>query len=260
MGGAAPAGTDLSDDGFAFGASQRGRGSGPDGDASPRTPWARAAHCAAAPCSPPGPRCVRGGEHGPGGGADRGPGGGGGSDDAAAQEELLAAAAAAAARAAGGGFSTGHGAARRAPAGAAGPAAAAVAPGAAGLRLGVSTHLPAPVALAPGGAECASRCVVAPNGMAYAAASDRPGLLPRMLYEIPATRATVKSAMRRAPTGDKARRPRGGRAGAGAPGLSSGSRGRALPCSTAASMSSPFPQLAQPPLHPQNRQNLQPPA
>ena len=43
-----------------------------------------------------------------------------------------------------------------------------------------------------------ARLVVAPNGVAYAPASARPGVIPRLLREILATRVMVKAGMKRA--------------------------------------------------------------
>lgn len=50
------------------------------------------------------------------------------------------------------------------------------------------------------------RLVVAPNGVAYAPAASRPGVVPRLLREILATRVMVKAGMKRAGPSAKARR------------------------------------------------------
>jgi DNA polymerase zeta len=157
-----------------------------------------------------------------GAGAGAGNPAGGGAQDggsaaaaaaAAAEEEeaALAAAAAAAAAATGGGFGLGGGG----EGGGGGGGSAAGPGGGGGIRLGVSTYAPPPAALAPGGALDGERCTVAPNGVAYAPPSARPGVLPRMLHEILATRVMVKSAMKRVPKGDKV-------SGRGARGLGAG--------------------------------------
>jgi DNA polymerase zeta len=88
-----------------------------------------------------------------------------------------------------------------------------------GLRLGVSTYLPPTDAFLPGGPADPRRLVVAPNGVAYVPAGGGggggggglggggggdaglpgvPGVLPRMLHEILATRVMVKAALKRA--------------------------------------------------------------
>ncbi len=78
------------------------------------------------------------------------------------------------------------------------------APPGAGVRLGVSAYAPPPGALLPGGAADPAALVIAPNGVAFVPHSVRPGVLPRLLHEILATRVMVKSAMKRA-RGDKVR-------------------------------------------------------
>jgi DNA polymerase zeta len=83
-----------------------------------------------------------------------------------------------------------------------------------GLRLGVSTYLPPTDAFLPGGPADPRNLVVAPNGVAYVPAGQGwggglggsdvrgrpgvPGVLPRMLHEILATRVMVKAALKRA--------------------------------------------------------------
>jgi hypothetical protein len=75
-----------------------------------------------------------------------------------------------------------------------------------------------------------ARLVVAPNGVAYAPAAARPGVVPRLLREILATRVMIKAAMKRAGASAKARGParpaRVRRGGAGAA-LRCARRGRA---------------------------------
>jgi DNA polymerase zeta len=62
-------------------------------------------------------------------------------------------------------------------------------------RLGFMPYAPPPGALGRLGA----RAFVAPNGAVFAPPEDRPGVLPRMLREILATRVMVKNAMKTAP-------------------------------------------------------------
>ena len=136
--------------------------------------------------------------------AAAGAGAAGAAGGSEAGAEALAAAAGAAA---GGGFGGGFGGGGERDGGGGGGHGGHGGAGAAGsgLRLGVTTYAPPAAALAPGGAADPSRCVVAPNGVAYASAADRPGVLPRMLSEILTTRIMVKDAMKRAPKGDKVR-------------------------------------------------------
>lgn len=66
-----------------------------------------------------------------------------------------------------------------------------------GIRLGVSSYTPPVAALVPGGAADPDRLVIAPNGVAFLPQRSRPGVLPRLLHEILATRVMVKAAMKR---------------------------------------------------------------
>lgn len=66
-----------------------------------------------------------------------------------------------------------------------------------GIRMGVSSYSPPVAALAPGGAADPERLVIAPNGVAFLPQRVRPGVLPRLLHEILATRVMVKAAMKR---------------------------------------------------------------
>jgi DNA polymerase zeta len=66
-----------------------------------------------------------------------------------------------------------------------------------GIRMGVSSYSPPVAALAPGGAADPERLVIAPNGVAFLPQWVRPGVLPRLLHEILATRVMVKAAMKR---------------------------------------------------------------
>jgi DNA polymerase zeta len=63
--------------------------------------------------------------------------------------------------------------------------------------MGVSSYAPPVAALAQGGAADAERLVIAPNGVAFLPQRVRPGVLPRLLHEILATRVMVKAAMKR---------------------------------------------------------------
>jgi DNA polymerase elongation subunit (family B) len=66
-----------------------------------------------------------------------------------------------------------------------------------GIRLGVSSYSPPVAALAPGGAADADALVIAASGVAFLPQRARPGVLPRLLHEILATRVMVKAAMKR---------------------------------------------------------------
>eukprot|EP00775_Hariotina_reticulata_P012068 gene12067-12209_t len=70
-------------------------------------------------------------------------------------------------------------------------------PAGTGVRLGVSSYAPPPDALLPGGAADAEGLILAPNGVAFVPPRVRPGVLPRLLHEILATRVMVKAAMKR---------------------------------------------------------------
>ena len=72
------------------------------------------------------------------------------------------------------------------------------------LHLRLHAHAARPDARPP----CRARLVVAPNGVAYAPAAARPGVVPRLLREILATRVMIKAAMKRAGASAKARGPR----------------------------------------------------
>lgn len=63
--------------------------------------------------------------------------------------------------------------------------------------MGVSSYTPPVSALAPGGAADPDKLVIAPNGVAFLPQRVRPGVLPRLLHEILATRVMVKAAMKR---------------------------------------------------------------
>lgn len=66
-----------------------------------------------------------------------------------------------------------------------------------GIRMGVSSYTPPVSALVPGGAADPEELVLAPNGVAFLPQASRPGVLPRLLHEILATRVMVKAAMKR---------------------------------------------------------------
>jgi DNA polymerase zeta len=70
-------------------------------------------------------------------------------------------------------------------------------PAGSGVRLGVTSYAPPADALLPGGAVDPEGLVIAPNGVAFLPPSVRPGVLPRLLHEILATRVMVKAAMKR---------------------------------------------------------------
>lgn len=65
------------------------------------------------------------------------------------------------------------------------------------MRLGVANYAPPADAMLPGGAVDPEGLVLAPNGVAFLPPSVRPGVLPRLLHEILATRVMVKAAMKR---------------------------------------------------------------
>lgn len=66
-----------------------------------------------------------------------------------------------------------------------------------GIRMGVSSYSPPVAALVPGGAADPEGLVIAPSGVAFLPPRVRPGVLPRLLHEILATRVMVKAAMKR---------------------------------------------------------------
>lgn len=66
-----------------------------------------------------------------------------------------------------------------------------------GVRLGVSNYAPPADALLPGGAADPEGLVLAPSGVGFLPPSVRPGVLPRLLHEILATRVMVKAAMKK---------------------------------------------------------------
>jgi hypothetical protein len=70
-------------------------------------------------------------------------------------------------------------------------------PASSGIRMGVTSYSPPVAALAPGGAADPEGLVLAPSGVAFLPQSVRPGVLPRLLHEILATRVMVKAAMKR---------------------------------------------------------------
>lgn len=66
-----------------------------------------------------------------------------------------------------------------------------------GVRLGVSNYAPPADALLSGGAADPEDIVLAPSGVGFLPPSVRPGVLPRLLHEILATRVMVKAAMKK---------------------------------------------------------------
>ncbi|GFH16260.1 DNA polymerase, partial [Haematococcus lacustris] len=66
-----------------------------------------------------------------------------------------------------------------------------------GVRLGVTSYAVPPGVMTAGGPLDPDSLVIAPNGVAYAPASVRPGVLPRMLSELLNTRVMTKAAMKR---------------------------------------------------------------
>lgn len=67
-----------------------------------------------------------------------------------------------------------------------------------GIRMGVSSYTPPVAALVhPGGAADPEGLIIAPSGVAFVPQRVRPGVLPRLLHEILATRVMVKAAMKR---------------------------------------------------------------
>lgn len=70
-------------------------------------------------------------------------------------------------------------------------------PAGTGVRLGVSSYAPPADALLPGAAADPEGLIIAPNGVAFLPPGVRPGVLPRLLHEILATRVMVKAAMKR---------------------------------------------------------------
>lgn len=73
-------------------------------------------------------------------------------------------------------------------------------------QLGVTRQQHPPGLLREGNGELMpERLVITPNGFAFAPKSVRPGVLPRMLKELLATRVMVKAAMKRHPKSRKAR-------------------------------------------------------
>lgn len=79
------------------------------------------------------------------------------------------------------------------------------APSDAPVRMGVTSYALPPGVLVPGGPADPEGLIIAPNGVAYLPQAVRPGVLPRMLHEILATRVMVKDAMKRTPASDRVR-------------------------------------------------------
>jgi DNA polymerase zeta len=71
------------------------------------------------------------------------------------------------------------------------------------LRMGVASYAPPDGVFAPGCAGDPRGLVIAPNGVGYVPPGVRPGVLPRMLQEILATRVMIKDVMKKTPVTDK---------------------------------------------------------
>lgn len=71
------------------------------------------------------------------------------------------------------------------------------------VRLGTSVYAPPAGAFAPGGPADLQNLIIAPNGVGYVPPRVRPGVVPRMLHEILATRVMVKTAMKKTPASEK---------------------------------------------------------
>ena len=72
--------------------------------------------------------------------------------------------------------------------------------------MGAATYAPPEGAFVPGAAADPRGLIIAPNGVGYVPPEVRPGVLPRMLQEILATRVMIKDVMKKTPATDKVRR------------------------------------------------------